>query len=591
MNTQADSHHRSDEFAAAPQTARAKARVLLVDDDETLLTALRRRLQDHFDVRLATSARDALALMHTQGPFGVIVTDMTMPGMDGATLLGEVKRFFPQTVRLMLTGHGNAEVVNRAVNECGVFRFLSKPCTPADFDRALEDAVELHAQWHAGGGTDAWPVAVAQVAHLLPRRFDPTTGLASRHAFEAETLAVLAEADASDPASVLVHLDIDNFRLINEACGFAAGDALLQHLARHVTRVLGADVPMARLSADEFGVLLRGESARNVEETCERMLDAFAGAHFSWDGELMPVSVCAGAVPLSAEIQGISSWLLLAETACGVAKQLGTGRIHVGRLNDPALARRQDERQWLSRIQRALEGNKFRLMFQRIVPLQGADDGRPHFELLLRMEHESGSLLSPQFFMPIAERYHLSGALDRWVVRNAFQWLAADRARLERIALCSINLSGGSVCDPQFLAFLLEMQESCRVPPGKVCLEITETAAVSEIVAAGQIIRNLRGIGFHFALDDFGSGLCSFAYLKHLPVDYLKIDGCFVRQLASDPISRAMVQSINQIGQVTGKKTVAEFVENEAIANVLRRIGVDFGQGYGIHRPSPLESL
>ena len=594
MNMQPERLDSSAEAVASFRAGGSKPRVLLVDDDPTLLTSLRRRLQDNFDIRLAAGAQEALSLMQAQGPFAVIVTDMTMPGTDGATLLSEVKQFSPSTVRLMLTGHGRQpEVVDRAVNDCEVFRFLSKPCRPSDLDRALEDAVELHEQWRAaeilaGSGTK---VPSSPRAFLSLRRFDTTTGLPNRRSFEVALLAALSERDVQAREPVLIHVDIDNFGLINEARGFTAGDALMRHVADVVLGAFATQVPVAKFSADEFGVLLCGEHASGTEEACKRLLAKIADSPFTWDGERLPISACAGIMPLVPGIEGVTAWLLAAETACAIAKRLGPGRIHAGGPQDPLLMRHQSERVWLLRAQQALEANRFRLLFQHIVPLQ--DTGRQglHFELLLRLLHPSGSMVSPAAFMPATERYHLAGALDRWVVRNAFEWLAGESARLRTISLASLNISGGSLCDPEFISYLLELWAAGGIPAQKICLEVTETAAVTDIATAQKVMRDLRALGFRFALDDFGSGLCSFAYLKHLPVDYLKIDGTFVRQADRNATSRAMVQAINQIAQVMGKRTVAEFVENAAIMNVVRGLGVDFAQGYGIHRPAPLQTL
>jgi diguanylate cyclase (GGDEF)-like protein len=595
-----DSSRLSRDDSVEPEHSDAKPRVLLVDDDASLLNSLRRRLQDRFDIELATSARQALTLMQSETPFAVIVADMTMPGMDGATLLGEVKRFFPGTVRLMLTGHGERNVVNRAVNDCEVFRFLSKPCPPHELDRALEEASEVHfrwrrvARWLQAENICSAPDETAlrrSRAFLNSRRFDTTTGLANRRVFEGDVLRAIVEQHATSPGSVLVHLDIDNFRLINESCGFVAGDELLRHVAEILLETVGADVRTARLSGDEFGILLRGGNADAGLKVCQLLSEALAERLFRWDGELIPVSVCGGVVSLTPDIQGVTPWLLTGEIACSVAKQLGRGRVHVAQANDPEVARRQSEREWLGKTQQAVDHNRFRLMFQRIVPLQEADGGRLHCELLLRMLDESEALVSPSVFMPVAERYHLAPAVDRWVIQNAFQWLAADVERARRLAMCSINLSARSLCDPDFIAFLLATREAHHVPAELVCLEITETAAMADIGTAADVIWDLRAVGFRFALDDFGSGLCSFTYLKNLPVDYVKIDGSFVKHIDTDPTSRAMVQSINWIGQVTGKRTIAEFVENDAIRKVVTHLGVDYGQGNGIHRPSPIETL
>jgi diguanylate cyclase (GGDEF)-like protein len=602
MNTREKTRNlqASEGDVAARVVYESKPRVLLVDDDQTLLNALRRRLQFNFDIELATSARQALTMMKSQEPFAVIVADMTMPGMDGATLLGEVKRFFPGTVRVMLTGHTEPNVVNRAVNDSEVFRFLSKPCSAEVLDRVLEEASAEHIRWMQVvnwlqvGSVCSAPDDKAlrkSRAFLNSRRFDVTTGLANRRTFEGDVLSAMAEQRASSTPAVLIHLDVDGFRLINESCGFGAGDELLRHVAEILLETVGPETRIARLSGDEFGILLRSDSADAGLDMYHRIFDSLASRFFCWDGELVPVSMCGGVVSLTPDIQGVTAWLLMAETACGVAKQLGKGRVHVTRPDDPEVARRRNENEWVYKTQQAVDRNRFTLMFQRIVPLQGRHRGREHIELLLRMVAESGVLESPAHFMPIAERYHLGGAVDRWVILNAFQWLAGDANRIRQISLCSINLSAGSLFDQDFVSFLGATRDTYRIPAETICLEITETAAMADLGAAAHVMCELRKLGFRFALDDFGSGLCSFAYLKNLPVDYLKIDGSFVRQLDTDETSYAIVESINRIAQVTGKKTVAEFVENDAIRQRLTRIGVDFGQGYAIHRPTPIEML
>jgi diguanylate cyclase (GGDEF)-like protein len=574
--------------------AEPKPRILLVDDDRSLLNSLTRRLRARYQIEAATSARRALTMLESQPPFAVIVADMTMPGMDGATLLGEVKRFFPGTVRVMLTGHPERDIVSRAVNDCEVFRFLTKPCPPEDLDRALEEATEAHMRWLEARSTEAFPNETAlraSRAFLTSRRYDVTTGLANRRAFESEVLAVISTEQSSSAAPVLVHIDIDDFRAINESCGFAAGDEFLRHVAATLLRTVGPDLRTARLSADEFAILLRDRAAGDGLAVTQRLFGALAANPFRWNGEVLPVSACAGVVELTPEIHGVTAWLMTAEMACVAAKQLGKGRLHVALPNDPDLARRQGERQWLRRIQSAVNSNRFTLMFQRIVPLQMRDDGRSHFELLLRMVDDSGALISPGLFVPVAERYHLATAIDRWVVRSAFQWLGADADRQRRISLCSINLSGNSLCDPDFVSFLLATLRACHTPPELVCLEITETAAMADLGAVAEVMGDLRALGFRFSLDDFGSGLCSFSYLKNLPVDHVKIDGSFVRNMDTDQTSCAMVRAINQVAQATGKQTIAEFVENDAIRQALSEIGVDFAQGYAIHRPTPIETF
>jgi EAL domain-containing protein (putative c-di-GMP-specific phosphodiesterase class I) len=249
--------------------------------------------------------------------------------------------------------------------------------------------------------------------------------------------------------------------------------------------------------------------------------------------------------------------------------------------------------QWVARINRAIDEDRFHLCFQPIVPVEGGGGEGEHYELLLRMRDEEGRSVRPGSFLPAAERYDLAGKIDRWVIRTAFEWLTCHREHLERLYLCEINLSGHSLGDTDFLKLLIRQFDESNIPPEKICFEVTETAAIANLTNATQFMQTLRGLGCRFALDDFGIGLSSFAYLKNLPVDFLKIDGVFVKGIFEDPIDLAVVKSINEIGQAMGKRTIAEFVENESILEKLRlgEIGVDYAQGYGIGRPRPLEEM
>jgi EAL domain-containing protein (putative c-di-GMP-specific phosphodiesterase class I) len=275
--------------------------------------------------------------------------------------------------------------------------------------------------------------------------------------------------------------------------------------------------------------------------------------------------------------------LRTADAACYVAKDKGRNRIHVNTQDDKELAQRHGEISWIARIQKGLEEDRFVLYSQKILPLGAHPEQGRHHELLLRLKDEQGNLVPPMAFIPAAERYGLMPLLDRWVIRTALAHYAAQSG--EPIGTCAINLSGNSICDDTFLAFVREQFSIHNVPPSCICFEITETAAIANLTQANVLIKELKEIGCRFSLDDFGSGMSSFAYLKHLPVDYLKIDGCFVKDMISDPIDRAMVESINHIGHVMGIQTIAEFVENDEILEFLRTIGVDYAQGYGVGKP------
>jgi len=279
--------------------------------------------------------------------------------------------------------------------------------------------------------------------------------------------------------------------------------------------------------------------------------------------------------------------LSAADAACYAAKDAGRNRIHVYSSDDKTLAKRRGEMRWVNRINQALEEGQFRLYYQKIVSVKDVKEGE-HYELLLRMADKSGKLIPPGAFLPAAERYGLSTRIDQWVVDTAMNWLETHPAKLKKLHLCAINLSGQTLGNETFLDNLLNKLEGSKVPAHKICFEITETSAIANLANAIRFIKKLRNKGCVFALDDFGSGVSSFGYLKNLPVDYLKIDGAFVRDIATDRIDKAMVKSINDIGQIMGKKTIAEFVENDNILQELKKLGVDYAQGYGIAKPRAL---
>jgi EAL domain-containing protein (putative c-di-GMP-specific phosphodiesterase class I) len=278
----------------------------------------------------------------------------------------------------------------------------------------------------------------------------------------------------------------------------------------------------------------------------------------------------------------IDRWVI--DSACAAAKEARRNRVYSLQENDLDLLRRRREMQWASRISNALEESRFELFRMTIQPLQQADPGA-HFELLLRMKDEAGKIVSPDNFINAAERYGLTPAIDRWVIENALRWLVSDVDERERLSMCSINLSGQSLGDDKFLPFVIDQFHRSGIDASKICFEITETAAIASFSQANRFIQALKELGCKFALDDFGTGLSSFGYLKHFPVDFLKIDGSFVKEILHDPIDREMVRSINEIGHLTGKQTIAEFAENAEIIEMLRSIGVDYAQGYGIASP------
>ncbi|MES2612024.1 MAG: EAL domain-containing protein [Pseudomonadota bacterium] len=417
---------------------------------------------------------------------------------------------------------------------------------------------------------------------------DELTGLGNRRAFE-QALAYAVERTRSHALQhVVCYLDLDDFKVVNDTCGHAAGDAMLREIAHLFAALLGEEDLLCRIGGDEFGILLMDHSVAAALQVAERLQQRLAGYHFAWLEQRFGVGVSIGMVALDAHTESVGALLQAADSACYVAKDAGRSRIHLYAIDDPALAQRYGVMEWVSRIEHALLHDRFELFAQPIVPLQGGESKGLHCEILLRIRSEQGELVLPGLFMPAAERYHLAGRVDRWVVTRALRWVVEEQ---DRIGQCSINLSGQSLGDAAFTAFVLQALESAEVPCSKLCFEITETAAISNLQTANHFIESLRACGCKISLDDFGSGLSSFAYLRNLPVDVLKIDGQFVRDIDRDPVSLAMVKSIHEIGCLMGKRTVAEFVESQALVAMLQDIGVHYAQGYAVGYPVPLAQV
>lgn len=420
---------------------------------------------------------------------------------------------------------------------------------------------------------------------------DPLTDLVNRREFELRLQRVLEAARTESVEHALCYLDLDQFKVVNDSCGHVAGDELLRQVAGLLQVHVRKRDTLARLGGDEFGVLMEHCPLEQATRVAEALRLAIQEFRFLWQGKKFILGVSIGLVPITVASDTVTTVLRAADTACYAAKDQGRNRIHLSQEGDKELARRYGEMQWMTRIPWALDGNHFQLNFQRIADLNDVDNHRSHYELLLRLKLEDGRIVLPGAFLPAAERYNLATKIDRWVIRAALNWLTRHPAHLEDLHLCAINLSGRSLGNDEFLGFVTQQFDETGIPPHKICFEVTETAAIANLAKAIQFIESLGSVGCRFALDDFGSGLSSFAYLKNLPVDFLKIDGAFVKDMVNDPVDLAMVDSINQIGKVMGKQTIAEFVENEAILARLEDIGVDYAQGYAINRPQPIEEM
>ncbi len=420
---------------------------------------------------------------------------------------------------------------------------------------------------------------------------DPLTGLANRREFERRLAAMLETARTQDKRHALLYMDLDKFKAVNDQCGHVVGDELLRQLAAAMqARIRGSDT-LARLGGDEFGVLLEvcplNQAIRIGSGLCETVRDF----RFQWKGATFAVGASVGLVPLDAQSRSVEELMEAADAACYGAKARGGNRIQIHRPADAELDHHHHDVAIVSRIDQAFEHGNFRLYRQPIVPLSG--EGRPHYEVLVRMVDELGMPIPPTAFIPTAERYSLLPILDRWVLGTLVDYLAHQGKRAggerEEPSFYAVNLSGATINDSTFADFLRRLLHDHELASELVCFEITETTAISNLTKAAELMHELKALGCRFALDDFGTGVSSFAYLKYLPVDYLKIDGAFVRDLATNPMDYAIVEAINRIGHLTGMATVAEFVEDEATVQKLREMGVDYAQGTAVGEPELME--
>ncbi|MEY4641229.1 MAG: hypothetical protein RLZZ227_1223 [Pseudomonadota bacterium] len=423
--------------------------------------------------------------------------------------------------------------------------------------------------------------------------YDDLTGLVNRREFEDRLQEVIELTQQRRSDNVLCYLDLDQFKVINDTCGHMAGDELLRQLAQELYRCVRRDDTLARLGGDEFAILLENCSIDNAERAANNVRNAVQNFRFLWNENMFTVGVSIGLTLIAKDGESLSEVLRRADAACYAAKEAGRNRLHIFRPDDKDLAQRHTEMSWVARINAALEDNRLELWHQEIAQISREDEtqghtAEDHFEVLVRMRDTDGSLIMPGSFLPAVERYALAAKIDRWVLRALFKWLEDNPANSDRIGICAINLSGQTLGDLNFHDEVIALIESSKLRADCICFEITETSAIANLSNATLFMQRLKQHGCTFALDDFGSGLSSFAYLKTLPVDFVKIDGLFVKDILSDPVDRAMVKAIIEMAHALGKYAIAEFVENDAILQELIDLGVDYVQGYGIGRPAPL---
>ena len=556
------------------------------EDEAVTLGAVRKLLEDaaaHLKV-------SALGLFAAEEELDLLVTPAGQQADEAALNL---LRAASAGLGALVRNHDDAMVLNRADDARrdpslrGVdAKFVAAPVGSGGQNGLVAGVCAGDARDFTSSDRKLVSALADQIASFVRGFRDELTGLLNRRGLERRLEAHLDR----DRGGLLLHMDLHNFRVLNETCGRIAGDEMLRQVAEVLSGATrGADL-VARLGSDEFAVLIANCEVERANALAGDMMRRLQRNSFVWGGRRYALSMSIGAVPLSLCDGDVSRVLSVAESTCDLARETGVDTFRVYSEDDEQLFEKRGQVQWVPRLREALAEDHFVLFSQLIAPVVESPQRRPHQEILLRLRDEDGSLVPPVRFIPAAERFQLMSEVDRWVVRTALGLLSERRWREAALgSVWSINLSGQSLSDERFHQFLIEELERHDFPYASLCFEVTETVAVENHRAATALITRLRSLGVSFALDDFGSGLSSFAYLKSLPVDTLKIDGNFVKGLAVDPFSRATVEAVNRIGKVMGLRTVAEFVEDDATLAVLRDLGVDYAQGYGLGKPQPLE--
>jgi len=417
---------------------------------------------------------------------------------------------------------------------------------------------------------------------------DVLTGLLNRRELETRIEETLAEVRRhNNKQHWLVYIDLDQFKVVNDTCGHLAGDELLKQVSSTIKCTTRETDHVSRLGGDEFAIIIKDCDIEITKKIVERFRKEIQDLRFCWEDKCFSISASIGVIKVTSDAGNMYDLMSKVDAACYLAKDEGRNRIHFVSYNDEAVTKQRGEMDWVHRIRHALDNNRFVLYYQTIKPIQNENEPF-HAEILVRLFDDDNNLIPPNSFIPAAERYNLMTEIDRWVVTSTFKFIQEVGYESQII---SINLSAQSLCDNDFVNFIIKSLDYYNINPSWVCFEITETAAISNLTMAKELIRILKEIGCKFSLDDFGSGLSSFGYLKNLPVDYLKIDGTFVKNITSDKIDLAMVNAINQVGHTMNIKTIAEYVEDEEIEIMLRTLKVDYAQGYGIKKPAPISDL
>lgn len=415
---------------------------------------------------------------------------------------------------------------------------------------------------------------------------DVLTNLINRREFEHRLESTIRETKHDRKTHSLCYMDLDQFKAVNDSCGHAAGDELLKQVSTLISKSIRETDTFARLGGDEFGLILKSCPIKKAADLAEEIRSNIENFRFNWDKKIFKIGISIGIVVIDNTSTSVKDIQSAADTACYIAKEQGRNRVHLYQTDSKAIVKHTNETNWLNRINNALDNNKFILYFQTIASLK--DNKHQHYEVLVRMLDKDGSTIPPNSFIPAAERFDIMSSVDRWVIGNTLSIMQHEQYHN---IYFSINLSGQSLSDLKFMQDCLDLINHSNINPSRLCFEITETAMIENLSNAIRTVSTLRGLGCKIALDDFGSGLSSFSYLKNLPVDYLKIDGSLIKDIENDPVNVTMVKSIVHIGQSMGLETIAEYVENDTVINIMRDLDIDFVQGYGVAQPVPIKEI
>ncbi|MFL1453173.1 EAL domain-containing protein [Marinobacter sp. GN3S48] len=554
--------------------------MLIVEDseDDAMLLLREMRKGGIAPYHELVDSEERLTYALRRGKWDIVITDHNMPGFSSFRVLELTKQYCMDVPVIIVSGtigEGVAVTAMKAGAQDYIMKDNLSRLIPA-IDREVRE----------GSVRQAKRVAETTLEHMA--YYDSLTDLVNRREFERRLVQALDDTYKTGRQHVLLYLDLDQFKIVNDTCGHVAGDHLLKQIAALLSHHIRSDDTLARLGGDEFGVLLRGCDSVHAQKVAEKLCAEVSEYRFVWHNRPFSVSLSIGMVLVDKHYSSAGELLSHADLACYAAKDRGRNNFQLYETSDVEMQQRQSDMNWTSRIQQALQNDSFCLWQQEMAALQpdAVDGYRTEFLVRLR---EGNDTIPPGAFIPAAERFNLMTRIDRKVIEMAFQYLNRTGLGRENTGTFFINLSGSSFNEPELFLSISQLAERYKLKPERICFEITETSAIANLNVTQRFISSARRRGFKFALDDFGAGMSSFSYLKALPVDYLKIDGGFVRNLLDDPIDLAIVDACNRIGHASGLKTVAEFVENDEIKSRLVELGVDYAQGYGISMPRPLD--